>query len=1114
MARTPAPPAGDRQWYKDAVVYELHVRAFYDSKGDGVGDFRGLAQKLDYLQDLGVTALWLLPFYPSPLKDDGYDIADYSAVHPAYGDLRDFRLFLKEAHRRSLRVITEMVLNHTSDQHPWFQRARRSPAGSAARQFYVWSDTPERYREARIIFKDFESSNWSWDPVARAYYWHRFYSHQPDLNFDNPRVRQAMLRAVDFWMGRMGVDGLRLDAVPYLFEREGTNCENLPETHAFLRELRRHVDERYPGRMLLAEANQWPEDAVAYFGAGTGDECHTAFHFPLMPRMFVGIQTEDSFPIVDMLEQTPPIPETSQWVLFLRNHDELTLEMVSDEERDYMYRVYADDPQARINLGIRRRLAPLLGNSRRKIELMTALLLALPGTPVIYYGDELGMGDNYYLGDRNGVRTPMQWSPDRNAGFSRANSQRLYLPVIIDPEYHFEAINVDVQQNNPQSLLWWTKRVLDLRKRHQAFGRGSMEILLPENRKVLAFLRRYGGESLLVVCNLSRFAQHVELNLSSHRGQVPLELFGQTPFPAVSEGLYSLSLGPHSFYWFSLRPEPSLAAVPGAPPQPDLPALRLADPRKAGRDEASRAAIETVLPQWLPTRPWFLGRARRIQAVEITDAVPVSAEGSLLVVRVDYREGEAETYAVPLTVAWGQRAEDVVREHRHAVVARLEGAGPEAVLHDALWDRSFCEGLLGIVARQRSVKGTAGEVRGTSGSSVRHTRRPEKGLVPAVSEGGRGSSRLTYGDRFTLRLWRRLEEGPHPDVETGRFLTERAPFPPARPVLGSMEYQRGRRAAMTLAVLRNAAGGPSRNARRHALDHLGRYFESVVAQGAAPPSLPAAGEGMLQLAARALPPLAHEKIGPFLRDAELLGRRTAEMHKALASDRDDPAFAPEAFSALYQRALLQSRRVLTRESLQLLRRRMRDVPEAARAEAQRLLALEADIMRRFRSVFQRKVRAERIRCHGDYRLERLFYTGKDFMVRDFEGDPGQHLSQRRLKRSPLRDVTSMIRSFHHAAAEALSGRVGAAGVRTEDRPVLEPWARFWQTWVSVAFLESYLAAAAGAAFLPGSREELSVLFDASLVETLLAELRHDLLQRPERARWPLLDLLAVVQGQA
>jgi maltose alpha-D-glucosyltransferase/alpha-amylase len=720
------------------------------------------------------------------------------------------------------------------------------------------------------------------------------------------------------------------------------------------------------------------------------------------------------------------------------------------------------------------------------------------------------MGDNYYLGDRNGVRTPMQWSPDRNAGFSRANSQRLYLPVIIDPEYHFEAINVDVQQNNPQSLLWWTKRLLDLRKRHPAFGRGTMEMLFPENRKVLAFLRRYGGESLLVVANLSRFAQHAELNLSSHRGQVPLELFGQTPFPAVGEGLYPLSMGPHAFYWFSLRPESTAVATAGAAAVAEPPTLHIPDVRKAGRDEASRAAIEAVLPQWLPTRPWFLGQGRRIQAVEVVDAVPVSAEGSILVVRVDYRDGEPETYAVPLTPAWGHRAEDVLREHRHAVLARLEAAGTGAVLHDALWDRSFCEGLLGIVARPRVVKGTAGELMGSSGSSVRHTRQPEKGLVPTVSDGARGSSRVTYGDRFTLRLVRRLEEGPNPDVEMGRFLTERSPFAPARPVLGSIEYRSGRRSGMTLAVLRHAAG-PSRNARRHALDHLGRYFESVLAQGAAPPPLPAPGEAMLELAGRGLPALAHERIGSFLREAELLGKRTAEMHKALASDRDDPAFAPEAFSALYQRALLQSRRVLTRESLQLLRRRLRDLPEAARPEAQRLLSLEAEIMRPFRSVFQRRVRAERIRCHGDYRLERLLYTGKDFLVRDFEGDTERPIAERRHKRSPLRDVASMIRSFHHAATQALSGRIGAAGVRAEDLPVLEPWARFWQTWVSAGFLESYLAAAAGAAFLPGSREELAVLFDAALVETLLSELRHDLTLRPERARWPLADLLAVVE---
>src|SRR5579884_786526 len=477
--------SADPLWYKDAIIYELHVRAFHDSNEDGMGDFRGLAQKLDYLQDLGVTAIWLLPFSPSPWRDDGYDISDYNDVHPAYGTLKDFHHFLREAHRRGLRVITEIVINHTSDQHPWFQRARRSPPGSKWRDFYVWSDTPEKYRNARIIFKDFESSNWSWDPVAKAYYWHRFYAHQPDLNFDSPHVREAVKGVADFWLA-MGVDAFRLDAIPYLYEREGTNCENLPETHEFLKELRRHIDERHPGRMLLAEANQWPEDAIPYFG--NGDECHMSFHFPLMPRLFMAIRMEDRFPIIEILEQTPPLPANCQWAIFLRNHDELTLEMVTDDERDYMYRVFAHDRQMRINLGIRRRLAPLLGNDRRKIELMNALLFSMPGTPVIYYGDEIGMGDNIYLGDRNGVRTPMQWSADRNAGFSRANPQRLYLPVIIDPEYHYETVNVEAQQNNSWSLLWWMKRMIEHRREYKAFGRGSIDFLTPSNRRVLAFV--------------------------------------------------------------------------------------------------------------------------------------------------------------------------------------------------------------------------------------------------------------------------------------------------------------------------------------------------------------------------------------------------------------------------------------------------------------------------------------------------------------------------------------------------------------------------------------------------------------------------------------------------
>ena len=544
----------DPLWYKDAVIYELHVKAFFDSNADGIGDFPGLTQKLDYLADLGVTAIWLLPFYPSPGRDDGYDIAQYDAVNQAYGTLRDVKLLIREAHARGLRVITELVCNHTSDQHPWFQRARRAPAGSAYRDYYVWTDNPDKYKEVRIIFTDTERSNWTWDPVANAYYWHRFFHHQPDLNFDNPRVRAEIKKAFDFWLD-MGVDGLRLDAIPYLYEREGTNGENLPETHEFLRELRQHMDAKYGDRMLLAEANQWPEDAAAYFGQG--DECHMCFHFPVMPRMYMALRMEDRFPLYDILEQTPPIPETSQWALFLRNHDELTLEMVTDEERDYMYRVYAHDPQMRINLGIRRRLAPLLGNNRRRIELLNGLLMSLPGTPVIYYGDEIGMGDNVYLGDRNGVRTPMQWSGDRNAGFSEANRQRLFLPVITDPEYHFEAVNVEAQQANPQSLLWWMKRLIALRKEHVAFGRGSLTFLHPDNRRIVAFVREHEGEQILVVANMSRFVQYADLDLSAYRGLVPVEMFGRVEFPRIGDRPLFMTLGPHAFIWFSLEADPS-----------------------------------------------------------------------------------------------------------------------------------------------------------------------------------------------------------------------------------------------------------------------------------------------------------------------------------------------------------------------------------------------------------------------------------------------------------------------------------------------------------------------------------------------------------------------------
>ena len=542
-------PPDDPLWYKDAVFYEVHVRAFCDSNGDGTGDFRGFAQKLDYLQDLGVNTIWLLPFYPSPLKDDGYDISDYANVHPAYGTLEDFQFVLDEAHRRGMRVLTEMVMNHTSDQHPWFQEARQSK-NNPRRDWYVWSDTPDPYRQARIIFIDSELSNWAWDPVSKSYYWHRFFSHQPDLNYDNPAVREEMWNLMKFWLDK-GVDGFRVDAVPYLVEREGTNCENLPETHQILKDLHTRLAENYPNRFLLAEANQWPHDAIAYFGRG--DECDMAFHFPLMPRMFMAIRLEDRKPIIDIMQRTPPIPDSCQWGLFLRNHDELTLEMVTDDERDYLYDEYAMDKGARLNLGIRRRLAPLLENDRRRIELMNGLLMSLPGTPIIYYGDEIGMGDNIHLGDRNGVRTPMQWNTGWNAGFSGADPEQLYFPLLSNPLYGYQTVNVDAQRRSPHSLLSWMKQIIRVRKSTQAFGRGTLEFLASPNHRVLAYVREFGKDKILIVNNLSNSAQAAEIDLQRFKGSVPIEMFGGNPFPRVGDLPYLLTLGPYQFFWFRLR---------------------------------------------------------------------------------------------------------------------------------------------------------------------------------------------------------------------------------------------------------------------------------------------------------------------------------------------------------------------------------------------------------------------------------------------------------------------------------------------------------------------------------------------------------------------------------
>ncbi|MGH7808322.1 MAG: maltose alpha-D-glucosyltransferase [Thermodesulfobacteriota bacterium] len=1093
----------DPLWYKDAVIYELHVKAFYDSNTDGIGDFEGLTEKLDYLEDLGITAIWLLPFYPSPLKDDGYDIADYFNIHPNYGTLRDFKEFLREAHKRGIRVITELVLNHTSDQNAWFRKSRKAKPGSSWRNFYVWSDTAERYKDARVIFKDFETSNWAWDPVAKAYFWHRFYSHQPDLNYDNPQVERTVFRAMDHWLD-MGVDGLRLDAVPYLFEREGTNCENLLETHECLKRLRAHIEGKFKNRMLLAEANQWPEDAVAYLG--NGDECHMAFHFPLMPRMFVSFWMEDRFPIINILDQTPAIPETCQWALFLRNHDELTLEMVTDEERDYMYRVYAKDPTARINLGIRRRLAPLLGNNRRRMEIMSFLLFSLPGTPVIYYGDEIGMGDNYYLGDRNGVRTPMHWSADRNAGFSRANPQKLYLPIIIDPEYHYEAVNVENQQRNPTSLLWWMRRVIAMRKRFKAFGRGSIEFLNPANPKVLAFIRQYEDEIILVVVNLSRFSQVVELDLSKFAGYMPEEVFGGNRFPIIKDSPYVLTLGFHDYFWFSLNKEQEVIDIKDIETIPEL-SVSGGSLDVVFQGKAKEDLEEEILPLYIEGRRWFGGKARNIQQINIIENIKIEKNDSshILFLEVRYTEGAADTYLLPISFTSGDGAEKIIRENSQGVIARLKSRSGDGIIYDSVYDEEFHKALLWMVIRRLTTKGLEGQLIAYHGRFLRKFDDDKDLSVrkSQVLQSEQSNTSILYGNELFLKLFRRLDEGINPDLEIGRFLTERTSFRNVPPFAGAIEYRRPRSEPIIVGLLQAFVPNQG-DAWKYTLDSLRGYFESLLSRKGEITEMPDPPASLLESAFQEIPVILQELIGlVYLEMARLLGKRTAELHLALSSDTEDPNFAPEPFSVLYQRALYQSMQSLTRMVVGLLRKNLKNLPDSLREKANEILGSEKQIIEHFKVVFKKKISAMKIRTHGDYHLGQVLYTGNDFVIIDFEGEPARPLSERRLKRSPLRDVAGMIRSFHYAVYNSLFKQIP---FKPEEIERLEPWALLWYKYIAGVFLGSYLVTAGDAPFIPKDREELNIMLRAYLLEKAIYELGYELNNRPD---WTIIPIKGI-----
>jgi len=1073
----------DPLWYKDAIIYEVHVKCFADSDGDGIGDFRGLTSRLDYLADLGVTAVWLLPFYPSPLKDDGYDIADFMRVNPDYGTLGDFKAFLRAAHARGIRVITELVINHTSDQHAWFQRARRAKPGSVHRDFYVWSDTPERYQDARIIFKDFETSNWSWDPVAKAYFWHRFYSHQPDLNYDSPHVRREVMRVMDFWFD-MGVDGMRLDAIPYLFEREGTNCENLPETYEYLKELRAHVDRRHKNKMLLAEANQWPEDAVAYFGEGKA--CHMAFHFPLMPRMFMAVQMEDRFPVVDILDQTPAIPETAQWALFLRNHDELTLEMVTDEERDYMYRMYARDPRARINLGIRRRLAPLLENDRRKIELMNVLLFTLPGSVVLYYGDEMGMGDNYYLGDRDGVRTPMQWSADRNAGFSRANPQRLYLPVIIDPEYHYEAVNAENQERNRSSLLWWMKGMIAMRRRFRSLGRGNMEIVSGKNPKTLAYVRVHGDEALLVVVNLSRHPQIVDLDLSAWAGRVPEEVFSRQSFPPVRTEPYAFTLGPHGYYVFSLVPEEEDARA-AAMPHLELP------PPGGFLDRDVREALEREILAGYVTRRGWLAPDQKLRSMHLLEVLPVGsprAPAWVLICRAFSAAHAPKLFTLVVFLAQGESADKVMAERPRDVLcvfAPAEQHHGQTLLAEGLPLAEPCGGLLELASRRRRMRGWSGELSvDVVGALARKALavRDECKTSHFVSQ--RINTIVFFGDAWCLKIFRQAEEGPNPDVEIVRYLREQAGFDHTPAIAGSLRYHvPGADDAVTVAVLKEYAVAES-DAAHVCRGALSRFFERVLA---AAPDAVRAPRVLASPVAAALAPLPEAARGLIadgdLEFLSLCGRRTAQMHLALARETNDPAFAPEPFSRLYQRSAYQTMQSVMKRALQRLAQVLPGLSDRLAERAAEVLAGREKLLEVFRAFADHKIRCQKTRVHGDLHLAHMLWTGRDVVFIDFEGKPEKPLPQRRLKRSPFRDVADVQRSLSALAWEALhqSGQV-----RPEDRDRLAPWRDAWLAAAFGAFLSAYLDEAGEAAIIPDSREDMAAMLDAYILEKALAEL--------------------------
>lgn len=1083
----------DSLWFKDAIIYELHVRGFYDSNGDGIGDFLGLIQKLDYLEDLGINTIWLLPFFPSPLKDDGFDVTEHCDVHPDYGTLSDFKLFLKEAHRRNIRVVIELILNHTSDQHPWFRKARKSKSGSRYREFYVWSDTPEKYKEARVIFSEEESTNWTWDSEAKAYYWHRFYRHQPELNFENPEIQMEMIKVVDFWL-KLGVDGFRLPSIPFLFEEEGTNCENLPQTHTFLKRLRAHIDKNYKNRILIAEANLWPEDAATYFG--NEDECHMNFHYPLMPRLFLALRTEDSYPIVDIIEQTPETPLNNQWAVFLRNHDEMDLEMVTEEEKDYLFKAYANDPHSKLNLGIRRRLAPLLNNDRRKIELLYTILFSLPGTPVIYYGDEIGMGDNVYLGDRFGVRTPMQWSLNLNAGFSNTNPQRLYLPIISDPIYRYESVNVATQEENPSSMMWWMKNVMAMRKRLNVFGRGDMKFIESSNAKVLSFVRSYERQRVIVVANLSQFSQAAILNLAEYKDCDMTEAFSQNRFMNVNEGDYSITLGPYGYFWFQVDKvdKKDKSEVSG-----ELPLLKTdySWERILESFNDVRVLERTILPPFLKKCRWFGGKAKVVSKVSLHKTIPLKVEGDthyLAIIEVHYVQRLPELYFLPITFAAADSILERIEYTVQSVVCRAEIQGIPGFIMDSSYDRVFRDYLFHSMNKRVNIKDDEGGVLEFN-ASVFTKISLDKEVESKLLKSDQSNTAIIYNDQYFFKFYRKLEKEINPDLEIVRFLTENTGFQNSPKYAGSIEYKDAQNNVIVFGLLEEKVENQG-DAWLMATDSVGRFYERVMTHASKDKIPKLLNDASIRF--EDTPEIIQELVGRGLYERMVrLGQRTAEMHLALASETTDAAFSPEPFNANYQRSLYSSLRKLVRDRFSLLESSLSKLDAVTRDFAKKILPLEDLILECFSEIYQVKINASKTRVHGDYHLGQVLFTGKDFVIIDFEGEPGLTFNERRLKKNPLKDVAGMMRSIHYAAFGKI---LLNENYRDRDVSFLENWGEQWQHYVSRFYLGAYMERLGMGSELT---YENDVLLRTFLLEKAVYELGYELNSRLDWVSIPL-----------